>query len=31
MNILKENKPRVHYDVLPPLIIKKKIPDTEIT
>lgn len=24
MSILKENKPRVQYDVLPPLIIKKK-------
>lgn len=31
MNILKENKPRVQYDVLPPLITKKKLQDSEIT
>lgn len=29
-NILKENKPRVQYDVLPPLIIKKIIKVTKL-
>lgn len=29
-NILKENKPRVQYDVLPPLIIKKIIEVTKL-
>lgn len=30
MNILKENKPRVHYDVPPPLIIKKILKITKL-